>query len=271
MACEPEREGRSLRRISRHAGEDTKRTRFVNGTGTTCTRCNATVRAVSDDDDLSTQQARLRYAWRLARKRDGLTRDQLAERAHLSVNTLKAYLSRNDFKQPAAERMGRVLKADPVWLLTGKGTPPDDAATGFAESGAALYAATLERPEPAAAEAEQITNLAAIADRNVRAALRAGMEGRSAEVWRLASNLIEGIGFRAGDYLVVDRKQEPAPAQTVIAILREPGAPPRALVRVILPPYLVFVTSRRVGARVEVIDDERVTLHGVVVHSVRVP
>jgi hypothetical protein len=71
--------------------------------------------------------------------------------------------------------------------------------------------------------------------------LKSVMAGRQAEVWRIATDLIESAGYLPSDYVVVDRGQTPRPRDVVLAELRESHGKVTPIFRACLPPYLMVL------------------------------
>jgi hypothetical protein len=95
------------------------------------------------------------------------------------------------------------------------------------------------------------------------------MANRKAEVWRIATNLVEGAGYLPGEYVVVDRGQVPRPRNIVLAQLRESRRDVTPVFRAYLPPYLMAVSPRATLRSPLIVDDSRIVITGVIVTSVR--
>lgn len=96
-----------------------------------------------------------------------------------------------------------------------------------------------------------------------------GSIGAAAEVWRIATDLVEAAGYLPGDYLVVDRGEKPRPRDVVLAELRENLGPAIPVFRAYLPPYLMTANPKAMMQSPLYVDDVRVTIIGVIVGSVR--
>ncbi len=178
----------------------------------------------------------------------GLTQTQLAHRAGLDPSTLSRFLSE--------ERQGHTLRASTIRKIettTGIPVSKDSAPPqpGFAESEAAPL-----RPGDAGPLQRIIAILSA--------------EGANIDPWTLNSPALEGAGYRRGDVLLVALGEKPAPGDIVCAQIYD-WAKSRAetVFRMYQPPYLIAATSDPAYLRPHLVDDGKVVIKGVVVHSIR--
>jgi len=98
-------------------------------------------------------------------------------------------------------------------------------------------------------------------------AFRALSINRKAEAWRLTSDAVAGEGYMPGDVLIVDLAARPAPGNVVLAMLSDRVS--QAVFRLIEPPYLLAASLHRKHRKPILIDNDRVTIRGVVVGSLR--
>jgi hypothetical protein len=88
--------------------------------------------------------------------------------------------------------------------------------------------------------------------------LAAAMAGRKAEVWRLTSDLLAGLSYQPGDFLIVDLAARPKPRDVVLAeSLKVP------IFRMYAPPYLFGLPLTGHVAPV-VVDNFQTAIKGVV-------
>lgn len=177
----------------------------------------------------------------------GLTQTQLANRAGLDPSTLSRFLSE--------ERQGHTLRASTIRKIeatTGipirEGPVPPQ---GFAESEAAPLHPVESSPL-----------------QRIIAVLAAG--GANIDPWTLNSPALEGAGYRRGDTLLVALGENPTPGDIVCAQIYD-WAKGRAetVFRMYQPPYLIAATSDAAYLRPHLVDDSKVVIKGVVVHSLR--
>lgn len=178
----------------------------------------------------------------------GLTQTQLAHRAGLDPSTLSRFLSE--------ERQGHTLRPSTlrkIEMTTGIRVDGDPAPSqpGFAESEAAPLAIGDTSP------LQRIITLLA-------------SEGTNVDPWTLHSPALEGAGYRRGDILLVALGVAPAAGDIVCAQIYD-WAKGRAetVFRMFQPPYLVSATSDPAYLRPHLVEDGKVVIKGVVVHTIR--
>jgi hypothetical protein len=93
--------------------------------------------------------------------------------------------------------------------------------------------------------------------------------GRQAEIWQLATDLVEGAGYLVGDLVVVDRGQTPRAHDVVMAEVGGNHVSAKSVFRVYVPPYLLVVSPRAMLQSPLLVDDTRVVIIGVIVGSLR--
>lgn len=88
------------------------------------------------------------------------------------------------------------------------------------------------------------------------------------EVWRLTSEMIAGLGYRAGDYVVVDLDREPRPSDVVLVMRRD--STPAPIFRMFVPPWLYAAPPAGAAVPMPIsFDGSQTIIRGVVVASVR--
>lgn len=178
----------------------------------------------------------------------GLTQTQLANHAGLDPSTLSRFLSE--------ERQGHTLRATTLRKIemttgvrvdSGAAPPPP----GFAESEAAPLAVD---------DAGPLQRIIAVL----------AAEGANVDPWTLHSPALDGAGYRRGDILLVALGVTPAAGDIVCAQIYD-WAKGRAetVFRMFQPPYLVAATSDPAYLRPHLVEDGKVVIKGVVVHTIR--
>jgi transcriptional regulator with XRE-family HTH domain len=178
----------------------------------------------------------------------GLTQTQLAHRAGLDPSTLSRFLTEG--------REGHTLRASTLRKIEqATGVPLDETAGvpnhGFAESEAAPLVVDTASP------LQRIVAILAASGANI-------------DPWTLHSPALEGAGYRRGDILLVSLGETPASGDIVCAQIYD-WAKGRAetVFRMFQPPYLVAATSDPAFLRPHLVEDGKVVIKGVVVHSIR--
>jgi hypothetical protein len=94
------------------------------------------------------------------------------------------------------------------------------------------------------------------------------MTDGSIEAWQLDSDVLEGAGYLADDFVVVDLARHPTAGDIVLAELADtqPRAP---IFRINTPPYLLAAQQGRPTIKPLLVDNDRVIVRGVVIASAR--
>lgn len=93
---------------------------------------------------------------------------------------------------------------------------------------------------------------------------------QSAVAWRIKTSALEAVGYLPGDLVIVDPHVNPQPQDVVCATVndfRRGGA--ETVWRVFMPPYLIGASHDRTAYKPLLIDNDNVSIKGVVVESFR--
>ena len=175
---------------------------------------------------------------------------QLARGASVSDTTISRILNNPGYSGTLSEVTIERIKS--TYKVPGPGEKPD-------HEGSSLILAEAERIEAdtlPAPIAEAVKNLS----------IGKGI----IEIWRLRSASLEGAGYLPGDLVVVDCEVEPRPHDAVCALVTEwarGGA--ETVWRIFDPPFLIPSAPRGAAAKPLLVDNQRVSIKGVVVASLR--
>jgi hypothetical protein len=101
-------------------------------------------------------------------------------------------------------------------------------------------------------------------------AVFAAKAGRNhVDPWVLRSRAVEAAGYIPGDILIVDLNAAPEDGDIVCAQIYDRAGNAETIFRVLERPFLVAATLERRHARPLLIDDDQVSIRGVVVASIR--
>lgn len=90
------------------------------------------------------------------------------------------------------------------------------------------------------------------------------------DAWRLKTQALEAIGYLPGDIVIVDTDAAPRPQDAVCAqVVDRKGGSAETIWRVYDPPYLIGHAIDRASYKPVLVDNDRVTVRGVVVTSLR--
>lgn len=97
--------------------------------------------------------------------------------------------------------------------------------------------------------------------------LAAAMSGKKAEVWRVIScDAMAGLGYRPGDYLIVDVGVTPKAGDRVLAEINK-----NPVFRVLLPPFLYQASLTSQPAPLDIHKDRTTVIRGVVASRLSLP
>jgi len=183
-------------------------------------------------------------------RRTGLNQTELAKRAGLDPSTLSRFLSSPTSPTLRATTIRRIEQASGVVFGAG-GAATDDSTPGLSESEAL----------PLAAGASDLVTLMLTHLRSANG---------SVDAWTLRSRALELGGFRPGDILFVKLGAPALKGDVVCAQVYDwTAARTETVFRIFDPPYLISATADpRLFAPFR-LDDERIAVKGVVLHSLR--
>jgi len=184
----------------------------------------------------------------------GITPTELARRAGINPSTLTRYLN--------TPRDGHELAAKTMRAVEG--------VVGRRFGQATAASTPVGRPLIQPEDAVPYRPDADFAD-DLSAAIAALCRNRnSATAWTLRSDDLFGIGLRPGDVLIVDFAEQAATGDVVFAQVYDfAGSSPRTIFRLYDRPYLLSASSSPDVRKPLVVDDERISIKGVVVASLR--
>jgi transcriptional regulator with XRE-family HTH domain len=182
--------------------------------------------------------------------RTGLNQTELAKRAGLDPSTLSRFLSSQAGPTLRPNTIRRIEQVTGLSFGAEEARPPAQA-LGLAEPEA----------QPLAPDAPDLVTL-------MLTHLRDG--NSSVDAWTLKSRALELAGFRGDDILFVKLGATPLKGDTVCAQIYDWAAGRTETVfRIFDPPYLISATADpRLFAPYR-LDDDRVAIKGVVLHSLR--
>lgn len=97
-----------------------------------------------------------------------------------------------------------------------------------------------------------------------------GCRRNGIDYWRLKTLALEQVGYLAGDIVAVDVNATPAAQDVVCALFYDRGHGSGATIwRVYDPPFLVGAAADRTAYKPLLVDNDRVSIKGVVVASIR--
>lgn len=178
----------------------------------------------------------------------GWSQTDLANRAGLDPSTLSRFLSKG--------RDGHALRASTLHrIATASGLPYGEKilhqTSGFEESEAEPY------------------HYAEEDNRSIAIRALCGNH-QNVDAWTLSSRAIEGLGYRAGDVLLVGLGENPRPGDVVCAQIYDWNkGRAETIFRLYQPPALIAVTQDISLLRPYILGDNMVAVKGVVLHSLR--
>ena len=189
-------------------------------------------------------------------QRTGWTQSELASRAGLDPSTLSRFLS--SATQGRALRLRTLDKIAAVSGLTW-GSAEDRVAPAPAlpvENGMAESEASPLKFEANSSLADIVEIL--------------GRNRTNIDPWTLNSRALEGAGFRPGDILMVALGETPLSGDVVCAQIYDwfKGRA-ETVFRIFEPPYLLAASADPRFLRPLVVDDDKVQVKGVVIHTIR--
>ena len=178
--------------------------------------------------------------------------------------TLSTYASHENGQTPlpvrAAHDYAKAFKCSQSWLLTGEGKM-NNGNGGEVINLPALPTAPVEPPpieeESDCLEPIEVEKLDGEVARELSAARR---NHPKAEIWRMASDALAGLGFMPGDYLIVDLRRPVAGDKVIFEIAG------RMHVRLYYPPYLFALPINR--SLKPIVVDGNIKLRGTVVSKI---
>jgi hypothetical protein len=99
--------------------------------------------------------------------------------------------------------------------------------------------------------------------------IRALVQGNATSPWVLNSRALEAAGYLPGDILVVDQNAEPRDGDVVCAQVYDRSGGAETVFRIYERPYLVAATLSRSNLKPLIVDDDMVSIRGVVTSSHR--
>lgn len=178
----------------------------------------------------------------------GWSQTDLAHRAGLDPSTLSRFLTKT--------RGGHALRASTLQrIATASGLPYGETkpqqTSGFEESEAEPY-------------------LYAEEDGRTIAIRALCGNHKNVDAWTLSSHAIEGLGYRAGDILLVGLGENPVPGDVVCAQIYDWNkGRAETIFRLYQPPALIAVTQDINLLKPYILGDNTVAIKGVVLHTLR--
>lgn len=187
-------------------------------------------------------------------QRTGWDQTEVARRAGLDPSTLSRFLKEVD--------EGRNLSAQSLRKI--------EQASGILFGPAPVLPRTAAGPQ-GFAEVEATPYVVGGNGNGLNPAIQALLLGKNtADPWVLRSRALEIMGYRMGDVLIVDLAIAPKPGDVVCAQIYDWNkGHAETLFRLYQPPCLVAATSDEKLLRPFIVDDQAVTIKGVVVASFR--
>lgn len=188
-------------------------------------------------------------------QRTGWDQTEVARRAGLDPSTLSLFLKEVD--------EGRNLSAQSLRKI--------EQASGILFGPVPVMPRGQAKPGNGFAEAEATPYVGAGNGNGLNPAIQALLMGKNtADPWVLRSRALETMGYRIGDVLIVDLAIAPKPGDVVCAQIYDWNkGHAETLFRLYQPPCLVAATSDEKLLRPFIVDDQAVTIKGVVVASFR--
>ncbi len=187
----------------------------------------------------------------------GDTPSALARRAGLATTTLTRFLNEPGSPMLTLRSIAKLAHAagvQPIGLPEAQSSKLRGA--GMAESEAEPYQPTTDKGIDRAVEA-------LVAGRN------------AADPWRLKTNALDALGYRAGDIVIVDLNRKSLPGDIVCAqVYQWSAGKAETVFRVLEPPYLIAAPlDPEMAERLRkplLVDADRVIIKGVVTETLRI-
>ena len=166
----------------------------------------------------------------------------------------RIYSGQQELRMAEAQMLAKILRTTPGEILRRAGTimeaeagSVDEGTGGFREPIPAYEVKPVETDMPSLEPARN-----------------------SQTVWRIGTNALALLGYREGDFILVDLNEEPRAGDIVVAQLYDwKSGTAHTVIRAFQPPYLLRPGLDAADLRPEVVDNDRVGIKGVVVASWR--
>ena len=190
-------------------------------------------------------------------QRTGWTQSELASRAGLDPSTLSRFLS--------AAVQGRALRQRTLDKIESvSGLTWDSAGDKVVPAPALPVESGMAEGEASPLKFDADSSLAGIVE-------ILGRNRKNIDPWSLNCRALEGAGFRPGDILMVALGETPLSGDVVCAQIYDWfNGRAETVFRIFEPPYLLAASADPQFLRPFVVDDDRVQVKGVVIHTIRV-